>query len=171
MLSKKIEDALNNQIAEESYASHYYLAMASWLETSGLPGSAKFLYLNSAQESDHLMKLFHYVNEAGGHALIRAVKEPPQKFKSILDVFGLVVEHEQYVTKTINTLADLCAQEKDYSTLNFLQWYVAEQHEEERKLKLILDLIKLTGIEGRGLFLVDKEIGKMVGEEQAKKSS
>ena len=171
MLSKKIQDALNLQISEEAYASHYYLSMASWLETSGLPGSAKFLYWNATQEQEHLMKLFHYVNEAGGHALVGAVKEPPQKFKSILDVFELVVEHERYVTKTISNPVDQCMQEKDYSTFNFLQWYVAEQHEEERKLKLVLDLIKLTGIEGRGLFLVDKEIGKMVDPQQAKKSS
>ena len=171
MLSKKIQDALNHQISEEAYASHYYLSMASWLENSGLPGSAKFLFLNAAQESEHLMKLFHYVNEAGGRALVGAVKEPPPSFKSILDVFEQVVAHEQYVTKTISNLVDQCMQEKDYSTFNFLQWYVAEQHEEERKLKLILDLIRLNGIEGRGLFLVDKEIGKMADDEKAKKSS
>lgn len=160
MLSTKIQTALNQQISEEDYAAHYYLAMASWCDKSGLPGSAKFLYVHAEQEKQHMMKLFRYVNEAGGHALVHAVKEPPAKFKSISNVFELTLEHERHVTKSINTLVDLCLREKDYSTFNFLQWYVAEQHEEERLLNSILDIIRIAGVEGRGLFLIDKEIEK-----------
>ncbi len=160
MLSLKMVKALNTQIAEEAYASHYYLAMASWCDKSGLRGSAKFLYLHGEQERQHMLKLFHYVNDAGGHAVIQAVKEPPSKFKSISDVFGLMLGHERAITKCINHLVDICLEEKDYSTFNFLQWYVAEQHEEERLLNSILDLIKIAGVEGRGLFLIDKEIEK-----------
>jgi ferritin len=160
MLSSKIQTALNNQIANEIYASHYYLSMASWCDKSGLVGSAKFLYIHSEQEKQHMMKLFRYVNDAGGHAMIQAVEEPPIKFKSISDIFTKVLEHERLITKEINGLVDLCLKEKDYSTFNFLQWYVAEQHEEERLLNSINDLIKVAGVEGRGLFLIDKEIEK-----------
>ncbi len=160
MLSKKVQDALNQQIAEEAYASHYYLSMASWCDKSGLIGSAKFLYSHSEQERAHMMKLFRYVNDAGGHALIHEVKEPPSKFKSISDIFSQTTQHEKHVTECITALVDLCLKEKDYSTFNFLQWYVAEQHEEERLFNSILDLIRIAGVEGRGLFLIDKEIEK-----------
>ncbi len=160
MLSAKVQTALNKQIAEEDFAAHYYLAMASWCDKSGLPGTAAFLYKHADQEKQHMMKLFRYVNDAGGHALVQAVKEPPSKFKSISDVFKLVLENERHVTASINALVNLCLQEKDFSTFNFLQWYVAEQHEEERLFNSILDLIKVAGVEGRGLFLIDKEIEK-----------
>ncbi len=159
MLSKAIQTALNDQITEEAYAANYYLSMASWCEVTGLPGSAKFLYGHSEGERSHMMKLFQYVNAAGGNALVGAVKEPPRKFKSIENILELVLEHEIRVTKSINHLVDLCLKEKDYSTFNFLQWYVAEQHEEERLFKSLLDMIKIAGLEGRGLFLIDKEIG------------
>ncbi len=162
MLSAKMVKALNNQIAEEAYSSHYYLGMASWCDKTGLRGSASFLYAQSEQERQHMLKLFHYVNDAGGHAVMQSVEEPPAKFKSISDVFDLVLEHEQKLTKAINKLVETCLEEKDYSTFNFLQWYVAEQHEEERLLNTILDLIKIAGVEGRGLFLIDKEIGKYI---------
>lgn len=160
MLSSKIQIALNKQIANEAYASHYYLSMASWCDKSGLVGSAKFLYTHSEQERQHMMKLFRYVNDAGGHAVLESVKEAPSKFKSISDIFDKVLAHERLVTSDINTLVDLCLKEKDYSTFNFLQWYVAEQHEEERLFNSIIDLIKIAGVEGRGLFLIDKEIEK-----------
>lgn len=160
MLSKKIQDALNQQISEEAYASHYYLSMASWCDKSGLTGSAKFLYSHSEQERQHMMKLFRYVNDAGGHAVIHEVKAAPAKYKSISDIFSQTAQHEKHVTECINNVVDLCLKEKDYSTFNFLQWYVAEQHEEERLFNSILDLIRIAGVEGRGLFLIDKEIEK-----------
>ena len=108
-----------------------------------------------------MMKLFHYVNDAGGHAQIGAVDAPETEFKSLDNVFKLVLKSEQHVTGQINQLVDLCLAECDHSTFNFLQWYVAEQHEEELQLTRILDLMKITGLEGRGLYLVDKEIGGM----------
>lgn len=161
MLSKRMEKALNKQIAEEAQASHYYLAMASWCDKSGLHGSARFLYTHAEQERAHMMKLFHYVNDAGGHAQIGALDASETEFKSLEAVLKLVLKNEQHVTAQINQLVDLCLAERDHSTFNFLQWYVAEQHEEELQLTRILDLIKITGLDGRGLYHVDKEIGSM----------
>ncbi len=159
-----MEKVLNDQVNEEGYASHYYLSMASWCDKNGLHGSAKFMYQHGETERVHMMKLLHYVNDTGGHALVGVVKEPPHDFKSLSDIFELTLKHEQNVTQKINGLVDRCLAEKDYSTFNFLQWYVAEQHEEEHMFKMILDLIKITGLEGRGLFLVDKEIGSLSGK-------
>ena len=164
MLSDTLQNALNKQIAEEAYASDYYLSMASWCEVKGLPGTASFLYDHALKEREHMMKLFRYVNAAGGHALLQKGEQALDKFKSLLNVLELVLEHEISVTACINKLVDVCLKEKDYSTFNFLQWYVAEQHEDERLLKSLLDLIKMAGTEGRGLFLVDHEIGKLTNK-------
>jgi ferritin len=164
MLSDKIQGALNRQINDENYASHYYLSMASWCSKKGFQGSAQFLYSQAEQEREHMMKLFRYVNNAGGHALVSALKEPPSEYKSVSAIMELVLKHEQHVTKSINTLVETCLAEKDFSSFNFLQWYVAEQHEEERLFTSILDLIKITGVDGRGLFLIDHEIGKLANK-------
>jgi len=161
MLSQTIQKALNEQISKEDYASNYYLSMASWCDKTGLSGSAKFLYEHADRERAHMMKLFRYVNDAGGHAIKRALKDPLFEFKSLMEIFELTHQNEVEVTQSINALVDLCLKEKDHSTFNFLQWYVAEQHEEERLFKLILDKIKIIGLDGRGIYWIDKEIGKL----------
>ncbi len=161
MLSKKIQKALNEQIAKEANAANYYLSMASWCDVKGLRGSAAFMYKHAEGERAHMMKLFRYVNDASGHAQAPELEAPEREFKNLNELFHLVLKHEQSVTEAINNLVDLCLSEKDYSTFNFLQWYVSEQHEEERLFTQILDMIKIAGLEGRGLFLVDKEISKL----------
>jgi len=164
MLSKKIEKALNAQVTSENYSAHYYLAMASWCEVKGLPGSARFLYSHAEQEREHMLKLFHYINGTGGHAIVDSFKAPVGDFQSVEKVFKLVFENEKNVTSQINDLVDLCLTEKDHSTFNFLQWYVAEQHEEEKLFRDLLDLIKRTGTDGRGLYFIDKEIGALASK-------
>jgi ferritin len=161
MISKSIEQALNNQIAEEAYASYYYLAMASWCDKSGLPGSAKFLYAQSEEEREHMTKLFIYINETGGHAITPSIKQPPLNYKSVEEIIHMVLEHERDVTKSINNLVDLCLKEKDYSTFHFLQWYVAEQHEEERLFTALLDKIKTLGGDKGAMYWIDKELAAM----------
>ncbi len=161
MLSKNMQKALNEQVAKEAQASNYYLSMASWCEVKGYHGSAKFLFQHSESERNHMMKLFHYVNEAGGHALAPKFSDVPHEFKSLSEVFDLTQKNEIQVTAAINSLVDLCLAIKDYSTFNFLQWYVAEQHEEEKLFKSILDMIKMIAVDEKGYYLIDKEIGKI----------
>ena len=166
MLSKDIEAALNDQIAKEAYASSSYLAMASWCETKSLRGATAFFYAQSAEERVHMLKLIKYVNEAAGHAIIPALKEPAATYKSIEDVFQLSLNQERDVTKSINKLVELTFSSKDYASFNFLQWYVAEQHEEENLFKTVLDLIKLSGKDNRDLLTLDNEIGRIKDEEE-----
>lgn len=161
MLAKKIEKALNQQLVEEFFSSNLYLSMASWCDVNALPGAAAFLYKHADEEREHYMKLFKYINEAGGQALVDAIREPKQQFKSLLEIFTMTLTHEQHITQCVHDLITLCTQEKDYTTLNFLQWFVAEQHEEEKLFKSILDIVKMAGNEGRGLILADKQIAKM----------
>jgi ferritin len=162
MVSAKIEKALNQQIVEENFSSHFYLAMASWCEKSGLRGSAAFFYHHAEEEHVHMMKFVRYINEAGSHAVIGGVKEPVRQFKTLATVVEIALKHELHISQCIASLADLAMQEKDYTTFNFLQWFVAEQHEEETLFKTVMDIIKVAGIDGRGLYFVDKEIGKLI---------
>lgn len=158
MVSKKVESALNKQIEFEAASSQYYLAMASWAETAGLNGVAEFLYAQSDEERMHMLKLVKYVNERGGRALVPALKEQPQKFKSIQFVFEEVLKHEVFVSKEINGLIEICLKEKDYTTQNFLQWYVSEQIEEEALARKILDKLKLVGDDKGGMYLFDRDL-------------
>jgi ferritin len=163
MLSEKMKTALNSQIALEAYASNYYLAMASWCESQKLSNSARFLYTHSKAEMDHMMKIFHYMNQVNGHAEAPEVQKPPVEYKSLASVLELALENEKRVTKAIHELVDLALTIKDYGTFNFLQWYVQEQLEEERLFLDIHDKISMIGIkDSRGLYMADKYIGKVL---------
>jgi len=161
MLKPEVLDLLNKQINLEHYSSNLYLAMSSWCTFNGLDGAAKFLSNHSKEELEHMNKLFNYVNETGAHATIQSVDAPENEFKDIKEVFELTYQHEQFITTKINELVDFTLIQKDYASFNFLQWYVSEQHEEEALFKSILDKIKIIGLDGRGLHLIDKEIGKI----------
>lgn len=159
MISKKIETSLNEQVELEAASSQYYLAMASWAETQGMNGVAKFLFTHANEERTHMLKLIQFVNERGGHAVIPALKQPPANFKNVQAIFEQILSHEVKVTAQINSLVDICLKEKDYTTHNFLQWYVAEQIEEEALARQILDKLKLIGGEKGGLYLFDRDLG------------
>lgn len=162
MLSQKMLSKMNEQINLEFYSSNLYLQMASWCESQGFEGCNQFLRRHAKEEMQHMQKLFDYVNETGSMAIIGSIDTPPHQFESIRDVFHRTYEHECEVTKKINALADTAFMEKDYSTFNFLlQWYVSEQHEEERLFKSTLDKIDMIGMEQKGLYFIDKEIAKL----------
>jgi ferritin len=165
MISKKVEKALNHQILMESASSQYYLAMASWAETQGLEGVAAFLYKHSDEERMHMLKLVKYVNERGGKALIPALKEQAQEFKSVQYVFEEVLSHEELVSAEINNLVEICLKEKDYTTQNFLQWYVSEQIEEEALSRRVLDKLKFIGGDKSGMYFFDRDLGSISGGE------
>ena len=158
MLSKKVTDALNRQIELEASSSQYYLAMASWSETKGLKGVAAFLYTHADEERMHMLKLMKFVNERGGHGIVPASKQPPSTFKSVTKIFDQVLEHEVTVTKEINHLVDITLKEKDYTTHNFLQWYVSEQIEEEDLARDLVDKLKMVGDDKGGLYFFDRDL-------------
>ncbi len=161
MLKDVVLKSLNEQIKLEHYSANLYLAMSSWCKVNGLDGSANFLYAHSSEEMMHMHKLFNYINETGSMAQVSAIDAPPMEFKDLRDVFEKTFEHEKFVSKKINELVELTFAEKDFSSFNFLQWYVAEQHEEEALFMGILDRMDVIGFDGRGLYMVDKEIGKL----------
>lgn len=167
MLSKKLEQALNEQIRIEAESSQTYLSMASWAEVKGLEGIAGFMYAHSDEERMHMLKLVKYVNERGGHAQISELKAPKTDFGSFQKLFQELYEHEIFVSKSINELVHVTLEEKDYATHNFLQWYVAEQIEEEALARTILDKINLIGNDKGGLYLFDRDVQQITVESAA----
>jgi len=164
MLSPKVTTALNKQIELEASSSQYYLAMASWAETQGLNGISAFLYTHADEERMHMLKLIKFVNERGGHGLVPALKQPPANFKSVKNVFEEVLKHEIKVTSEINKLVEITLKEKDYTTHNFLQWYVSEQIEEESLARQIVDKLKLVGDDKGGLYFFDRDLEGIAGK-------
>ena len=132
--------------------------MASWAEAQGLSGTSSFLYKHSDEERLHMLKLVKFINERGGIAVIPALIKPPTTFKSLTNVFESLLEHELNVTESINNIVGLCLEQKDFTTHNFMQWYVAEQLEEEALARTILDKLNMIGEDKGGLYLFDRDL-------------
>ena len=163
MLNKKVEKALNDQIKVEAESSQAYLAMACWAEISGYPGASAFLYAHSDEERMHMLKLIKFVNDRGGKAIIPAVSQPAKEFKNLHNIFALLLSHENNVTAAINNVVDVCLKEKDYTTHNFMQWYVSEQIEEETLAHHIIDQLNLIGNDKGALYFFDRDIATLKG--------
>lgn len=155
------EQLLNQQIKMEAESSAYYLSMASWCDMKGYANSAHYLYQHSDEEREHMLKLFHYINEAGGLAIQPEIIGIKHRFNSLREVFELTLEHEILVTKSINNIVDHSFQAKDFATFSFMQWYVTEQREEETWARRALELFDIIGEEGTGLWIIDQEIRKL----------
>ncbi len=171
MLPKAVEEGLNKQVAMEAFASQNYLAMACWCDNNALEGCAAFLYHHAEEERMHMMKLVRYINESGGFAIIPAIAQPNLTYENVQQLFESAYQHELKVSKSIDELVDLSDLEKDRQTSTFLQWYVDEQHEEEALYRTLLDKVKLIGIEGRGLYFIDKEVQVLLDIVEAKEAA
>lgn len=156
-----MQSVLNKQIRIEAESSQIYLAMASWSELKGMEGVSQFMYAQSDEERLHMLKFFKYINERGGHAMVSELSAPALEFGSIKKMFETLFKHEVFVSQSINELVHISLEEKDYATHNFLQWYVAEQIEEEAQARTILDKINLIGDDKGGLYLFDNDIKRL----------
>lgn len=161
MLQQEMVDKLNKQLNLEFFSANFYLQMSAWCNYKGFEGAAMFLKAHSQEEMGHMQRLFNYLSDTGEMPILGQIDAPTGKFNSIKEVFEKTYLHEQNITHEINALVDLALEMKDYSTFNFLQWYVAEQHEEEKLFKSILDKFELVGEDGKSLFLLDKELKGM----------
>lgn len=166
-MNSRVEEILNRQIQAEASSSQLYLSMASWAEVQGVNGTAKFLYMHSDEERQHMLKLVKFVNERGGKAIIPAVEAPKSEFKSLSEIFHSLLEHEVEVTNMINQIVHTCLEEKDYTTHNFMQWFLAEQLEEEALAREVVDRLNLIGDDKGGLYLFDRDLQKMQTEDAA----
>ncbi|WP_185868874.1 ferritin [Blattabacterium cuenoti] len=158
MFSNKIQTGLTKQLNKESESSQLYLSMASWTERKGFEGICEFLYDHSNEERIHMLKLIRYISKRGGFIILDNICINKITYGSLRELFQILFEHEKKISNEINILVELCLQEKDYFTYNFLQWYVEEQVEEETLIKTILNKIELIEEDKGGLYLFDKDI-------------
>lgn len=162
MISERMEEALNRQLNAELYSAYLYLSMAAYYEASDLPGFANWMRVQAQEELTHAMKFFDYIVQRGGRVTLETIKKPPGEWESPLEVSKQVLEHERKVTGLINDLVDLALEEKDHATYNFLQWFVAEQVEEEESAGELLRKVKLASESPAGILMVDNELGGRV---------
>jgi len=164
MLSKAMQDAINEQVRDELYSAYLYLSMAAYFEANSLPGFAAWMRAQSQEEVSHAMKLFDFVNERGGRVELHAIEKPPTDFESPRDVFVMTYEHEQKVTGLIHDLYEVALEETDYAAQVMLHWFIDEQVEEEDSVSQILDTLERIGDRDQGLIMLDRELGRRGAE-------
>ncbi len=159
MLKPSLEKALNDQINAELYSAYMYLSMSAWFDDAGFPGMATWMKAQYQEEMFHVDKFFHYVLERGGKVTLRSIEAPPISWSNALDVFEKTLAHEQHVTSLINELTSLSLDERDHATHNFLQWFIAEQVEEEATADELVNQLRMVGKSGHGMLMIDRELG------------
>ncbi len=160
MISKKMQDALNGQMAFEFYSAHLYLSMTAYMESIDLPGFAHWMRVQYQEEGLHAEKIFDYVIGRDGRAVLVPWEAPPQEWQSALDAFEAALTHEQSITGRFNDLTELAISEKDHASQIFLQWFVNEQVEEEASAKAVIQQLKMLGDSKAGLFQIDRELAQ-----------
>ncbi len=153
---QEVQNVLNVQIEKEGYSSNLYLSMASWAEKKGFKGVSSFLYRQADEERDHMLRIFHYINERGGKACVPEFAKPADDFGTIKEMFEQVFAHEKFISESILDLVSVCIEHKDYTTQQFLQWFVEEQVEEESSVQEILDKLELIG--DGNMYMFDKDM-------------
>jgi ferritin len=160
MLSKKVQDAINEQIKNELYSGYLYLAMSAYFEAKNLPGFAHWMRMQAEEEQEHALKFFDFLNDRGARVVLQAIDQPPVEWESPLAIFEHTLEHEQKVTGLINQLYELALEENDYPTQVMLQWFIDEQVEEEKNATEIVETLRLAGDTGQALIMMDRALAR-----------
>lgn len=159
MISKPLQDAMNEQINFELFSAYLYLSMSAHFEAQNLPGFANWMRVQYQEETSHAMKLYKYIFDRNGVVTLKSIAQPATKFKKPLEVFTQVLEHEQKVTSLINKLYELAVKEKDYAAQSFLQWFVNEQVEEEKNATDMINMLEMIGDSPVSLIMADRQLG------------
>lgn len=159
MIDPKMEKAINKQIQAEFESAYLYLSMAAWFDAQDLGGCAHWMKKQAAEEQEHAMKFFEYVNARGGRVTLEAIPTPRADWKNATEIFEETLSHEQQVTALIYGLVEQAMELKDYATRDMLSWYVQEQVEEEEHSMQILAKFKKLGDIPISLAMLDRELG------------
>lgn len=162
MISDKMCKALNDQVNAELYSSYLYLSMSGWCSEKSLNGFANWMRVQAQEEMAHAMKIYDYVLERGGSVKFEAIAAPPAAWGSPMEIVEEVAKHEAKVTGLVNDLVDVALDERDHAANIFLQWFVAEQVEEEASVGEVVERMKMIGDDSAGMFAMDLELGKRV---------
>ncbi|RAV98953.1 ferritin [Pseudochryseolinea flava] len=164
-LQDSVLELLNQQIAMEAHSSATYLSMAGWCYSQGLNGCGDFFKKQSAEEREHMLKIFDFVVDAGGLPISPEVAKVPKNFEGLRDVLVQSLEQEISITRSFNNISDHCLKVKDFQTQRFLHWFLDEQLEEESQARRCIELYDLIGLDNGGLYKIDKEIIKLKASE------
>ena len=159
MISSKIQDAINAQVNAEFWSAYLYLAMGQYFESEGHTGLANWFKIQFKEEQAHAEIFMNYLNSRGGRVVLKPIDEVPDSWKSPLDAYEHTLAHEEKVTAMINEIYHLAVEEKDYATCNMLDWFVAEQVEEEETARGLIDKLKMIGDNGLALYTLNQELG------------
>lgn len=160
MISKKMQDAINEQMKNEFHSSYLYLSMAAYFAAEGWDGMAAWMHKQAAEEQVHFQKFFNYLVERDGRVELKAIEKPQVSWESPLDAFKAAYSHEQFITSTIIKLYELAKAENDHASEIFLHWYIDEQVEEEASVSKIVQMLERIGGHGNGMYMLDHQLGK-----------
>jgi ferritin len=158
-----MQDAMNDQINKELYSSYLYLSMAAYFEDKNLPGFARWMRVQEAEEREHAMKFYDFIQQCGGRVVLKAIDAPKTEWASTLEVAEEVVAHEAKVTASIYALYEIALKEKDYPAQVMLQWFITEQVEEEKNAAEIVANLKMIEARDTAVLVLDHRLGKRGG--------
>lgn len=162
MLNAKIAELINDQINKEFYSAYLYLDMANYYKEEGLEGFANWYQVQAREESDHALLFLEYLQNNGGKVTLEAIAKPDKVYQNHKDPLTASLQHERYVTALINAIYDVAYSEKDFRTMQFLDWFVKEQGEEEKNSEDLIKKYDLFGEDAKGLYLLDSELAARV---------
>ena len=162
MLNAKVSDLLNDQINKELYSAYLYLDFSIYYEEEGLDGFANWYMIQAQEERDHAMLMLRYLQNNGEKVSLKAVDKPDKVLDNRLKVLEMALEHEQYVTSLIHNIYDAAYAERDFRTMQFLDWFVKEQGEEEKNSEDLIRKFELFGHDSRSLYMLDSELAARV---------
>ena len=167
MMSKTMQDALNEQMKHEFYSSYLYLSMSAFCDRANLPGLARWMRGQAQEETMHAMKIFDHILDRGGKIELHELGRPPADFGSPREAFEQAHKHEHQVTASINKVYGLAVDERDFASRVFLDWFVQEQVEEEKTSGLLAEQLRMVGEDRPGLLMIDRELGQRKSGEAA----
>ena len=161
-MDKKVHELLNSQINKELYSAYLYLDFSNYFKAKGLDGFANWYMVQAQEERDHAMLFYTYLQNEGQAVTLDAIAKPDKVFSQDIDVLKAGLEHEQYVTSLINDIYGAAYDVRDFRTMQFLDWFVKEQGEEETNANDLITKMELFGYDAKGLYMLNQELSARV---------
>ena len=162
MMNTKVHDLLNQQINKEFYSAYLYLDFSNYFEDAGLDGFANWYKIQAQEERDHAMLFYQYLQNENQKVTLEAIPKPDKQPKCHMDVLKAALEHEEYVTSLINDIYAAAYEVKDFRTMQFLDWFVKEQGEEETNANDMITKMELFGSDPKSLYMLNQELAARV---------
>ncbi|MBQ8549793.1 MAG: ferritin [Clostridia bacterium] len=161
-MDKKVRDLLNQQINKEFYSAYLYLDFSNYFEDRGLDGFANWYMIQAQEERDHAMLFYTYLQNESEKVTLEAIDKPDKVFTCDMDVLKAGLEHEKYVTSLINDIYAAAYDVRDFRTMQFLDWFVKEQGEEETNANDLITKMELFGSDPKSLYMLNQELAGRV---------